>query len=156
MNPSGPPPTPGPSPSDPAPPKPHLSLVLTPRAREAIEELLRIRPRGYVAHLSVVPGTPPVPRMRLRSASRGEVVSPAEGLPFVIDPGSDPFLSGATIDYRSEDGFAFFEITGPGLAPARAGPEDPSPPGRAASPRVEAPVRPPTRRSSPLRRGDER
>ena len=127
MNPGGPPPTPGPPPSDPASPRLPLPLALTPHARVAIEDLLRIRPRGYVVHLSILPGTPPIPRMRLRPAAQGEVVSWADGLPFVIDPGSDPFLSGATIEYRSEEGFAFFEITGPGLAPARSGPRVPRP-----------------------------
>lgn len=96
---------------------PPIPFVVTPRAREALVEVLRIRPRGCVVHLTMVLGEHPHPRLSFQPATRGEVVFEQGGIPFVIDPPSRRFLSGATIDHVVEDGFASFEIEGPNLRP---------------------------------------
>ncbi|MDE1819921.1 MAG: hypothetical protein KGJ23_04850 [Euryarchaeota archaeon] len=100
---------------------PLISLRLTAPAREALTDLLRIRPRGSVVHLTMVPGDPPHPHLALRPATRGEVVFEVEGLPFVVDPESQAAFAGATIDHVVEDGFAAFQVEGPHLPQAERG-----------------------------------
>lgn len=94
---------------------PPIPLAVTTRAREALIEVLRVRPRGCVVHLTMVLGERPHPNLLFAPATRGDEVFELEGVPFAIDPASRPYLTGAKIDHVVEDGFSSFEIDGPNL-----------------------------------------
>ncbi len=102
----------------PSPPPVHLTV--TPRAKDALIEVLRVRPRGCVLHLTMVTGKNPHPNLTFAPATRGDEVFEQDGLPFVVDRESRPYLADATLDHVVEDGFASFEIEGPNL-PQRHG-----------------------------------
>ena len=102
------------------PSPPSIRLTVTPRAKDALIEVLRVRPRGCVIHLTMVAGKIPHPYLIFAPATRGEEVFEQDGLPFVVDRESRPHLADAILDHVVEDGFASFEVDGPNL-PHRGG-----------------------------------
>lgn len=94
---------------------PPIQVSITPRAREALVEILRLKRRGSVVHLLMVLGENPHPNLVVRPPTGDQLVFEQEGIPLVVDPESRPFLAGATVDHVVEDGFASFEIHGPNL-----------------------------------------
>lgn len=86
-------------------------------------DILRVRSRGSVVHLSMVLGSNPHPSIAFRPPQAEDVVFEAQGVPLVVDPDSRPYLADATVDEIVEDGFASFEISGPNVPPPLTGPD---------------------------------
>lgn len=100
---------------------PPIPLTITPRAQEALVEVLRLRPRGSVVHLTIVWDANPHPTLSFRPPSGDQLVFEHEGIPLVVEPNCRPYLAGCTVDHVVEEGFASFEIRGPNL-PRPTGP----------------------------------
>lgn len=101
---------------------PPIHITITPRAREAITDILRVRSRGSVVHLSMVLGPAPHPSLAFRPPSGEQLVFEQDGVPLVVDPEHRSYLSEATVDHGVEDGFASFSIEGPNLPQPTSGP----------------------------------
>jgi Fe-S cluster assembly iron-binding protein IscA len=102
---------------------PPIHVLITPRAQEALIDILRVRPRGSVVHLTVVLGANPHPSLAIRPPAGDQLVFEQDGIPLVVDPGSRKYLAEATVDQVVEDGFASFAIDGPNLPKPPSDPE---------------------------------
>lgn len=104
---------------------PPIPLHVTSAARDALVELLRVRPRGCVVHLLMVLDQNPHPNLLIRPATRGQLVFEQDGVPFVVEAESCPYFREAVIDHTVEEGFASFQIEGPNF-PRRSPTEEPT------------------------------